>query len=113
MTATKCRRCGRVLTSAKSIADGYGRTCKARVAAALAAVELDGFSAEQVSKAADVIADAAIVPSSSRGLYIVVASDGDDRYLTGAQQCSCKAAQYGRACYHRAAATIMDAVMAA
>lgn len=113
MTETKCRKCGRTLRAAKSIADGYGRTCKGKVARALAAVELDEFSTDQVQRAADVIADAAIVPSSARGLYIVVASDGDDRYLTGSQQCTCKAAQYGRTCYHRAAAKIMDAVLAA
>lgn len=115
MTETKCRKCHRVLRAADSIARGYGPTCFAKVRAALASVtdQLAGFSTEQVRAASDVIADAAIVPSSTRGLYIVVASKGDDRYLTGAQTCSCKAAQYGRPCYHRAAALIMDAVIAA
>ena len=50
---TNCGRCGRRLTSATSITNGYGRTCKAKVkAAAQAAAGLEPAKAAPAKKAA-------------------------------------------------------------
>jgi hypothetical protein len=108
---TSCLRCGRRLTATASVSAGYGRTCRARVAAAAEAVDLSAFSAAQVEKAREAIELRAVVPSSREGLYAAVASDGVTVYLTDAQQesCTCKAAAHGRRCYHLAAALILAA----
>lgn len=116
--SAKCLRCGRVLRSAKAIADGRGRTCQRKVREALAAIaatELAIYTAAQVANAAEAIADGAIVPADEirPGLYVIVSSAGTDRYLTGPTSCTCKASQYGKPCYHRAAALILATAFAA
>lgn len=106
---TTCTRCGRVLTSATSIARGYGRTCRAKV---LAAAAVAGHKPAQVAKAQELIELGGIVPlrSGRSRVFVVVSSSGDDRYLTAPQACNCAAGLRGKSvCYHRIAAQLIAA----
>lgn len=113
---TKCLGCGRKLKAKASVAAQRGPRCRAkyeaRVAEALASLDLSAYTGEQVVKAAELIAENAIVAATepSAGIYWTVASDGLRRYTTWADRCTCKAGQYGRRCYHRAAALVLDTV---
>ncbi len=118
----KCLGCGRKLKAKASVAQQRGPRCQAkhvaRVDAALASLltgELAAYTEEQVIKAAELIAENAIidrgVPAFRIGdqhLYQAVSSDGHLRYTATAESCTCKAGQYGRSCYHRAAALVLD-----
>lgn len=109
--ATKCNRCGRTLRSAKSIAAGYGPTCKAKVAQAVATVtEAAVYKPFQITKAVEVIELAAIVRQAA-GRFQAVSSRGDAVYLVdqAAHVCSCPAGEKGVTCYHLAAADILVA----
>lgn len=115
---TKCLGCGRKLKAKASVAAQRGPKCRAkyeaRVAEALASLDLSAYTGEQVVKAAELIAENAIAAYLARPtgeqIYIAVASDGQQRYTTEADRCTCKAGQYGRRCYHRAAALVLDTV---
>lgn len=112
-TAT-CTRCGRTLTSAKSIADRMGRTCRAKVRAAAKAAALAQFAAKPhlVAKAEELIEAGGIV-AIRPGVYRTAGSEGAI-YLTTAAGCNCKAGLRAKhVCHHRIAATAMDATFAA
>ena len=105
----RCIRCSRVLRSAKSIADGAGRTCKAKIAeAANAATE---YKPVQIAKAVETIELGAIVRSDRPRLYLAVSSNGSTNYVVNTidQSCTCKAVERGIRCYHLAAAQILAA----
>lgn len=107
----KCNRCGRALRSAKSIAAGYGPTCRAKVAKATADLTgADTYQAFRVTKAAELVELAAIVRTAP-GTFQAVSSRGDVVYVVdqAAHACSCPAGEHGRACYHLAAADILAA----
>lgn len=106
-TTAQCTRCGRTLTSAKSIAAGVGPVCARRIRAA-AVVVIATTPAAQVDKAIELIGDAGIVRVAA-GQFLAVASDGIVRYETTTHQCSCRAGQFGRTCYHRIAAQLIAA----
>lgn len=110
---TRCLRpgCGRKLTSAKSIASGYGPVCRARIRAAALAEAVKGFAAAQVDKARELIADGGIIPTGRPGVFRAVSSKGDETYLTHPATCSCAAAKRGKAtpCYHSLAARVIMA----
>ena len=105
-----CLRCGRRLSDPKAVARGYGRTCARKIATAAKVVDLAAYKTEQVTKATELIATGALVPTGPH-TFLSVAPDGITRYETDAyhQTCSCKAGQFGRRCYHLAAALIADA----
>ena len=108
-TTAKCTRCGRGLRAAKAIADGMGRTCKAKVAAAAkAATE---YKPVQVAKAVETIELGAIVRAARPRLYLAVSSNGSTNYVVNTidQSCTCKAGERGIRCYHLAAAQILNA----
>lgn len=106
-TAARCIRCSRVLRSAKSIADGAGRTCKAKIAAA---AKVAPFKPAQVAKAEELIADGGIVAIRGRRVFRVVSTKGDATYLTAPQACNCAAGLRAQhVCYHRIAASIVAA----
>lgn len=100
----RCLGCHRPLRAAASIAQGRGKACQAKHDAKIAAALADETPA-QADKARDLIADGGIVQVAG-ALYLAVSSDGAVRYevnpVTG--QCSCKAGQHGRRCYHLAGA---------
>ncbi len=111
-TTTKCTRCGRALRSAQSIADGMGRTCKAKVAAATVTVAAV-YKPAQVAKAAELVELAAIVREGARRStsFRAVSSRGDAVYAVdqAAHSCTCPAGEKGVACYHLAAADMLTA----
>lgn len=111
-TATaKCNRCGRTLTAARSVANGYGRTCKAKIAAATRATDLTEYKPVQVAKAVEVIELGGILRADRAALYLTVSSDGTARYRVDQAEhtCTCKAGERGLRCYHLAAADILAA----
>ena len=108
---THCLRCGRTLTSAQSITNGMGRTCRSRVRQAADVIDLTAFRDAKAArtKATDLIEQAGIVPASRPGLYLAVSSDGANTYLidTAEASCTCKGyAKVGR-CYHQVAAGLL------
>lgn len=110
-TTAKCTRCGRTLRSQKSIADGMGRTCKAKVAKSIALVTAAAaYKPFQVAKAAELVELNAIVRDRF-AVFTAVSSRGDDTYTVNAalRTCSCPAGERGLACYHLAAAEILTA----
>lgn len=109
----KCLRCGRPLRAASSIAASYGRTCWARIRAAILARALRDFTAAQVEKARELIADGGLVRTGRAGVWRSVGSDGTSVYLTHVQACNCAAGLHGRRCYHVAAARVIAAGKAA
>jgi len=109
--ATRCLRCRRGLTAAASISAGYGPGCRARIRAAALATSSAEFTAAQVTRARELLADGGLIPTSRAGVYQSVSSDGAATYLTHRAGCTCPAGTRGngRTCYHRAAARILGA----
>lgn len=85
----KCLRCHRTLRVARSVRDGYGRGCKARIRAAAIAAAVKGFAQRQIDAARELIEDRALVATSRPGVYRVVSSDGERTYLAHSQTCTC------------------------
>lgn len=106
----RCLRCGRHLTAAASVGQGYGRACRARIIAAAKVTSLADWSKAQQDKAAELIGDKGIVPTGHAGVWRTVSSRGDAYYLTAETgACNCPAGLKGRRCYHGAAARILAA----
>jgi hypothetical protein len=110
--ATRCLRCRRGLTAATSISAGYGPGCRARIrAATFTTTSSAEFTAAQVARARELLADGGLIPAHRAGIYQSVSSDGAAVYLTHGAGCTCPAGARGngRTCYHRAAAWILAA----
>lgn len=109
--SARCHRCGRTLTSAESIARGYGRTCRAKVREGAKVVDLTEYKAFQAAKADELIEQGGIVPTGRTALFLAVSSDGGSRYMVDAAErsCTCPAGDKGRRCYHLLAADILTA----
>ena len=103
-----CLRCGRKLTAKRSIADRYGRTCRARVKAAAQRIALADYKPFQIDKAREAIEQGAVIPTTRPNVFRLASSDGTTSYLTAPQACTCPAGLKARRCYHRAAATILS-----
>lgn len=86
------------------------RAAKAEQAAAQPAPTADvttGYGPAQVEAAQDAIDDGAVVKIGH--LFLVVSADGTERYETAVTgECSCRAAVYGRRCWHTLAARLAD-----
>jgi len=106
MIRRTCTRCGRALTSARSVALGRGPVCdrKARLAAATVQAK-----PEQVAKALELLADGAVETLRPGRVWLVVASNGVDRYRTAPMACTCPAGVRGRRCYHEVAVSLLAA----
>lgn len=100
----KCLRCGRTLRSEASIARGVGPTCAGKIAKATVDAKPTA-----IDKARELIELAALVPVKGRRVFRVVASKGDQTYLTAARNCTCPAGLKGRECYHMAAVRLLAA----
>lgn len=85
----KCGRCHRTLRAARSIADGYGRGCKARMRAAAIAAAVKGFTEAQIERARELIELRALVATSRPGVFRVPSSDGTGSYLAHSDTCNC------------------------
>lgn len=116
MTATQtttCRRCGRTLTSTRSIREanrngGYGRGCAHTIEAA---AHTSTAPAAQIDEALELIEDGAL-QHWTHTLYLAVSSDGRVLYEVCPDagthgSCTCKAGQYGRYCYHLLAVRLL------
>lgn len=105
----RCLRCGRVLRAASSVAAGAGRWCRAKIRAAAVAELLKGFTAAQVEKARDLIADGGLVPTRHRGVFEAVSSDGARTYKAHSATCTCPWGLRGKAkaCAHSLAVRIV------
>lgn len=101
-----CQQCGRPQASGQP----YGSTCRHRIQATMTAAAAM-FPPGQLAKAAEAIADGALVASSRPGVYVAASSDGTTFYTvdTATRTCTCTAGQYGQPCYHLAAALILAA----
>lgn len=83
----------------RSAAAGLGPGCRARIRAAALSEALRAYTAEQISKALELIAGKGIVVSGVAGVFRTVSSDGTAYYLTAASgQCNCRAGLNGRRC---------------
>jgi hypothetical protein len=114
-TTITCRKCGRDITSARSIREasrngGYGRGCAAKVADTVTSTDQP---AEVSEKALELIEDGGIVRVTG-AIFLAVSTTGRVLYevcpVTGS--CTCKAGQHGRRCYHLAAAEAVSGLTA-
>jgi hypothetical protein len=101
---TNCLRCGRTLSSTKSIATGYGPKCAAKVRKA--PVDLTDYKPHQIASARELIEDGAIVPLRSV-VFVTVSTDGTETYKTAPNVCTCPAGLKGSHCYHQLAARLL------
>jgi hypothetical protein len=101
-----CTRCGRPLTGARSVALGCGPVCDRKVRAEAAAADA---KPEQVAKALELLADGGVETLRPGRVWLVVASNGVDRYRTAPTGCTCPAGVRGRACYHQLAVGLLVA----
>ena len=97
----RCLRCGRALRATVSVTAGFGPVCRSRIAAAVRDADAAAYSATQRDKAAELVSDAGIIPTSRPGVWRVAGSDGTAVYLTTPHRCTCPAGQRGRARSHR------------
>ncbi|MCC3652712.1 DUF6011 domain-containing protein [Streptomyces sp. S07_1.15] len=105
-----CLRCGRALRAPRSIANGYGRTCKAKVREAARAEVIAAHKPAQVAKALELIELGGIVAVRGRRVFRTVSSDGTRTYLSAPQACNCAAGLKAKhVCFHRIAAQIVAA----
>lgn len=100
--SARCIECGRIITSAASIARGRGKGCAAKVRRAAATATTEGFTTKQVDAARELVEDAGIV-RLRRNIYLTVSTDGTRVHRTTATRCTCEAGIKGRACYHQLA----------
>jgi hypothetical protein len=102
-----CKRCGRKLTAAASIARGRGATCARIVREAAKAKAIAQYKPHQVVKAVELIELHALVPLR-RGVYQVPSSDGTATYLAHRCGCTCPAGlKAEHVCKHRIAAHLL------
>lgn len=106
VTETRCSNCGRRLTAKRSVADGKGRACKAKLRRAAVAEATEGVKADLVVKAVELLADNGLVQIRPR-VFKSMSSDGTRTYRTAREACTCPAGIRGKyLCYHRVAASI-------
>lgn len=112
-TTGKCIRCGRTLRAGKSIADGMGRTCRAKVRKTAEVIDLGAFRDAKGArdKAAELVEQGGIVPAGRPALFLAVSSDGANTYLVDTLEgsCSCKGFAHQGRCFHLVAAALITA----
>jgi hypothetical protein len=115
-TPTRCLapRCGRILTSTKSVARKYGPRCWTRVLAAAKVVDVSHFKdpAPVLAKAIELIEQGGIVRTRHDGQYLANSFDGLNTYLVetvGERSCTCKAGTRLGRCNHLVAVNILNA----
>jgi hypothetical protein len=102
---TRCRHCGRVLRSPRSVATGYGPTCARKIRRATTATNA---KPQAIEKARELIEQGGILPLRGHRVFTVVSSDGARTYKTHPAACTCPAGLRGtHVCYHRVAAQIL------
>ncbi|MFC7330785.1 DUF6011 domain-containing protein [Marinactinospora rubrisoli] len=105
---TRCRYCNRPLRSARSIALGYGPTCRARALAEARAKVIAQHKPTTIERAQELIEDGGIVPLRGNRVWRVVSTDGSTTHKTAGQVHAWTAGLRGRhTCYHRVAAQLV------
>lgn len=104
-----CLRCGRPLTSSRSINQCYGSECLTAILTAATTADLSAWSTRQIDDARELIRAGAIVLDRvwRNPIFRSVSTDGLAYHLTTRQACSCIAGVNGHQCYHRAAVEII------
>lgn len=97
---TRCPRCGRVLTSARSIRTGYGKGCWAKVRAAR--TRLENYRDHQLDSATEAVEDGAVAHLRD-GIHLVISTDGTRTHRTTHTHCTCHAGIRSARCWHTAA----------
>lgn len=112
-TTGKCIRCGRTLRSAQSVANGMGRTCRAKVRQSAEVINLGAFrdAKSAKSKAVELVEQAGIVPAGRPALFLAVSSDGTNTYLVDTLEgsCTCRGFAHQGRCFHLVAAAMLSA----
>ncbi|MFI9079146.1 DUF6011 domain-containing protein [Streptomyces sioyaensis] len=103
-TTTRCLHCHRPLRNARSIANGYGPTCAAKIRRA--PVDTTDYQPHQITSARELIEDGAIIPLRSV-VFVAVSTDGTETYRTAPTACTCPAGLKARRCYHQLAARML------
>lgn len=107
---TNCIRCGRKLTAEVSQRRGFGPKCARTVKAARFVTE-QSYSAAQMAKVDDAIARSLVARTDTPTVFQI--TSGSNRYYpTTTGRCDCKAAEFGRACWHLAVATVASGTVA-
>jgi len=107
--------CRHLISSAESLATGYGKGCRAKIRKAARTADLSAWTASQVEEAEQAIADGAVVPSNRKDVYHVVSVDGSEVHLVHRDGCTCTAGlktHHPRPCWHRCAVAIVLAASA-
>lgn len=99
----RCTDCGHRIWSARSLAEGRGAGCRAKVRRAAKSV---GMKPESRDKALELIADGGIVRIRAT-VFLAVSSDGASVHRTAPQGCTCPAGLKNINCYHRDAARLL------
>ena len=111
----RCLSCRHLISSAESLATGYGAGCRAKIRKAARTADLSEWTPRQLEDARELIEDGGVVPTARPSVFRTVSSDGSAVYLTSARFCGCanglKASQ-PRPCYHRLAVTLVHAASA-
>ncbi|MFI1165628.1 DUF6011 domain-containing protein [Streptomyces sp. NPDC020801] len=105
-THTHCLRCGRTLTSAKSVTAGYGPTCARHIRHAERAVDTTDYKPHQIASAHELIEDGGIILIRGH-VFAAVSTDGTETHLAHPAACNCKAGLKGTRCYHQLAARML------
>jgi hypothetical protein len=106
---TKCGKCKRTLTSAASVALGYGPTCYRKIKATAKAKAITAaYKPHQIEKAQELLALGALVPLRGNRIFLVPSTEKDGTarvYRTHRNACTCPAGVKGaHPCKHRIAA---------
>ena len=107
--------CRHLISSAESLATGYGKGCRAKMRKAVKTADLSAWTPSQVEEARQAIEDGAVVPSTREGVFHVVSSDGSEVYRTHRNGCTCTnglKTRPSRPCWHRCAVAIVLAASA-
>jgi len=106
----QCRRCHR---SVAVCTGPYGRQCKRRQCKRRPYLAppgvLDGFSADQIQRAWQLLEDGGLVATRRPGIYRAVASSGTETYLVAARGCACAFGRFGCQCYHQLTVRLLTA----
>jgi hypothetical protein len=101
---TNCLRCGRTLTSTKSMTTGYGPKCAAHIRHS--AIDTSDYKPHQIASAQELIEDGAIILIRNN-IFAAVSTDGTETHLVHPAACNCKAGLRGSRCYHQLAARLL------
>lgn len=102
MTAT-CVRCHAPLEAGDRAA-GMDRACLDHAGRVLAS---GGYSATQVARIAAALESGEVIETGT-ALYLIGSATENTTYTATAVSCTCQAGRYGRKCWHKGAARILD-----